>query len=362
MTAPDPQATVLAIRMWKSLLATQELLATYLGVRLGLYDVLAAAEGPLTAAEVAQRAGVAPRYAREWLEQQAVAAVLTVSDAGRPADERRFALPAGHAEVLTVSDSPMSMASLAVLPLGGIAAALPDLLSAYRSGAGVPDSVFGVDWREGHSGANRSLFAHQLADWIRTFLPDVHEALSRPGRLIADVACGAGWSSIALALAYPQVEVHGLDLDAEALVDARRHAKAAGVDDRVRFEVRDAADPALSDHYDLVCLFDALHEISHPVPVLRACRSLRAEGGTVLLMDAKVATSFTAPGDDVERFQYGTSVLHCLPAALTDPDSTGTGTVMRPDMVRQMARQAGFTGLTILPVSDKFHRLYRLLG
>ncbi|HCT80046.1 MAG TPA: SAM-dependent methyltransferase [Micromonosporaceae bacterium] len=362
MTGPDAQANVFAMRMWKSLLATQELLSAYLGVRLGLYDVLAAAEKPLAAAEVAARAGVAVRYAREWLEQQAVASILTVDDVRAQPDQRRYALPEAHAEVLTISDSPASMASLAVLPLGGIAAALPALLSAYRSGDGVPDSVFGLDWREGHSGANRSLFTHQLAGWIKDSMPDVHEQLSGPGRRIADVACGAGWSSIALALAYPQAQVNGLDFDAEAIADARRNASQAGVQDRVHFEARDAAGPALAGEYDLVCLFDALHEISHPVAVLRACRALRSPQGTVLVMDAKVATAFTAPGDDVERFQYCTSVLHCLPAALVGGDSTGTGTVLRPQLVRTLAKDAGFSGMTILPATDGFHRLYRLAG
>ncbi len=362
MTASDAQTHVFAMRMWKSLLATQELLSAYLGVKLGLYEALAAAPGPMRPDELAQAAGVAPRYAREWLEHQAVCGVVETDDVRLPAERRAYRLPAGHAAVLTVSDDPMSLASLAVLPLGGIAAALPELVAAYRSGAGVPDDVFGVDWRDGHSGANRALFAHQLAGWIAQQLPDVHARLDAPGRRIADVACGTGWSSIALARAYPQAEVTGLDLDGAALQQAERNAAEAGVADRVRFACRDAADPQLAGEYDLVCLFDALHEVSQPVAVLQACRQLRAADGAVLLMDAKVAPAFTAPGDDVERFQYGTSVLHCLPASLTGTDSTGTGTVLRPGKVRELALQAGFSGMTILAVNDRFHRLYRLTG
>ena len=358
MTGSDAQSSVFAMRIWKSLLATQELLSSYLGVRLGLYDFLSRADRPLTAQEVADGTGVAPRYAREWLEQQAVAGILTASRADR---QWVFALPPEHAQVLTVSDSPLSMASLAVLPLGGIAAALPSLLAAYRSGDGVSDDVFGIDWLEGHSGANRALFAHQLAGWIKDSLPDVHELLSEPGRSIADVACGAGWSSLALANAYPQATVHGLDLDANAIADARRHTAEAGHGDRLRFEVRDAADPQLAGNFDLVCLFDALHEMSHPVAVLRACRELCAPHGTVLVMDAKVAPAFTAPGDDVERFQYCTSVLHCLPAALVAPGATGTGTVLRPKMMRDLAIEAGFSSITVLAPTDGFHRLYRLV-
>lgn len=364
MTTQAPPATgdgrALAVRMFLAMLATQELLATYLGVRLGLYDTLAQ-DGPGTADDVGRRAGVAPRYAREWLEQQAVAGLLAVDDPTRPADERVYRLPAGHEEVLIASDSPLSMTSLAVLPLGGIAQALPLLLDAYRSGGGVPDEAFGDDWRNGHSGANRAVFTHMLPGWIRSFLPTAHRRLSAGGR-VADVACGAGFASIGLARAYPDAQVHGLDLDPVTIDLARRHAEEAGVGDRVSFEVRDAADPGLRGSYDLVCLFDALHEIARPVEVLRTCRGLRAEGGDAIVMDAKVATVFRAPADEIERFQYATSVLHCLPACLAEQPSAGTGTVMRVGTVREYARAAGFADVRLLPAEDRFHRLYHLVG
>jgi SAM-dependent methyltransferase len=359
VSAPEPQ--MVAIRLWRSLLATQELLTIYLGVRLGLYDELASG-GPATAPDLAIRAGIAPRYAREWLEQQAVAGLLEVSNPSKPADDRTYHLSPAHALVLTLSDSPLSMAALAVLPLGGVALALPELLDAYRSGAGVPDASFGADWREGHSGANRALFAHQLAGWIADALPDVHARLSAPGARVADIACGAGWSTIALARAYPTLRLEGFDLDAAAIADARGHAERAGVADRVVYSVRDAADPALAGAYDLVCLFDALHEIAQPIGVLRTCRALCAPGGCVLVMDARVADQFVVPADDVERFQYATSVLHCLPACLSGPDSAGTGTVLRTATVRAYAAEAGFSDVWLLPVEDRFHRLYRLVG
>jgi hypothetical protein len=127
--------------------------------------------------------------------------------------------------------------------------------------------------------------------------------------------------------------------------------------------VRDGADPALPGGYDLVCVLDSLHEMSHPVDVLRSCRALRAERGCVLVMDAKVAPAFQAPADEVERFQYATSVLHCLPVALVDRPSSGTGTVLRVGTVRKLAREAGFSGIDVLPApEDRFHNFYRLVG
>ncbi|MEV2236890.1 class I SAM-dependent methyltransferase [Micromonospora sp. NPDC049891] len=363
MTQPDPRTLAFSLRLFRTMLATQEMFTVYLGVRLGLYDALRDGE-PRTPGQVAAAARVDRRYVREWLEQQATAGILVASAApgDEGPDQRRYALPAAHATVLTESDDPASMAALAVLPVGGIGTALPHLLDAYRTGAGVADEVFGDDWLHGHSGANRALYRHQLAGWIETYLPDLHARLAEPGRRVADVACGVGWSSIALARAYPGVRVTGIDISAGAIALANENTARAGVADRVRFTVGDAADRAgTKEGYDLVCLFDALHELTDPVGVLAACRELCAAGGTVLLMDAKVAATFTAPGDDVEQFQYATSVLHCLPAARS-AQGGGHGTVLRPDHVRAMAARAGYAATVVVPVPDRFHRLYRLMA
>ncbi|GIJ08955.1 class I SAM-dependent methyltransferase [Micromonospora andamanensis] len=361
MTQPDPRTLTFSLRLFRTMLATQEMFTVYLGVRLGLYDALRDGE-PRTPGQLASAARVDTRYAREWLEQQATAGILVASAAsGDDPEDRRYALPAAHATVLTESDDPASMAALAVLPVGGIATALPHLLDAYRTGARVADEVFGDDWLHGHSGANRALYRHQLAGWIETYLPDLHARLSEPGRRVADVACGVGWSSIALARAYPGLRVVGIDINDSAIALAGENATQAGVADRVRFTVGDAAGRADAQGYDLVCLFDALHELTDPVGVLAACRELSADGGTVLVMDAKVATVFTAPGDDVEQFQYATSVLHCLPAARL-ADGGGHGTVLRPNDVRAMAARAGYAAAVVVPVPDRFHRLYRLMA
>ncbi|WP_344968522.1 class I SAM-dependent methyltransferase [Salinactinospora qingdaonensis] len=344
--------------MFLAMLATQELLASYIGVRLGLYEDLAA-HGRATPPELATRTGLDPRYVREWLEQQAVAGLLTVADPGAGADERVYTLPEGHREVLTSSDHPMSMVSLTVRPLGGVAQALPELLDAYRTGAGVADSTFGHDWREGHGGANRSLFTHQLPGWIRTLLPDVHSKLTSGEGRVADVGCGAGWASLALAGAYPECRVDGFDTDGESVGEARLRAEDAGLADRVTFTAHEAGGDG-AGRYQLVCLLDVLHEVTHPVEVLAQCRSLLADGGTVLVMDARVAEKFTAPGDEIERFQYATSVLHCLPAARVGEGAAGNGTVLRPEAVRDYATAAGFGRVDELPVRDRFHRLYRL--
>lgn len=359
---PDGRAAqALGVRLFLAMLATQELLATYLGVRLGLYDELAAG-GPATAPELAARRGLDARYVREWLEQQAVAGLLAVDVPTADPDRRVYRLPPGHAAVLTLSDDPSSMVALTALPLGGVAGALPRLLDAYRTGDGVSDAAYGADWRDGHGGVNRALYRHALARWVRVGLPGVHARLTAPGARIADLGCGAGWAALTLAAAYPACTVDGYDVDAEIVATARANARGAGLAGRVRFEVRDAADPAPGDRYDLVCLLDTLHEVSSPVDVLRGCRTACADGGSVLVLDARVGPAFTAPGDEVERFQYATSVLHCLPAGRASAGSAVVGTVLRPSVVRELATRAGFTTVAEVAVDDRFHRCYRLAG
>jgi 2-polyprenyl-3-methyl-5-hydroxy-6-metoxy-1,4-benzoquinol methylase len=359
---PDQkQGQALAVRLWLGCLATQEMLCNYLGIRLGLYDALASG-GAATASQLAQRTGVAPRYVREWLEQQAVSGILRVAPIS---GDRVFSLPEEHREVLTESDSLLSRTA-GIMPLGAVAHALPKLLDAYRSGAGLTDKDYGPDWRWGHGASNRALYAHALAGWIRRSLPDIHTRLSLPGASVADVACGAGWAAVCLALAYPSLRVDGFEIDSDLVGDAMLNAQRSGVADRVVFYQRDCSvawSRGLDNNrcYDLVCLFDTLHELPRPVAVLSNCLEACGATGCTLVMDARVADEFTAPANEMERFQYTTSVLHCLPACLAEQPSAGTGTVMRSATVREYAQQAGFSDLEVLPIDDRFHRLYRLL-
>jgi len=364
--APTPvpgaggEAEALATRIFQDSIASMEIAAMYLGDRLGLYRALRDG-GPATSAELAARAGTEERYTREWLEQQAVAGVLRVDDADAAAGARRFTLPEGHAEALLEADSLNCLGPLARLSVG-ILAPMEQLLEAYRTGAGVPYPDYGADTREGIAEMNRPMFVNQLGrDWIPA-MPEVHARLSAgaPAR-VADVGCGSGWSSISIARAYPGVIVDGFDLDEASIEQASRNAVGAGVTDRVRFACRDAADPDLEGSYDLVTIFEAVHDMARPVEALRTARSLLAPGGSVLVADERVADAFTAPGDETERMMYGFSVLHCLPVGRADAaDSAATGTVMRTGTLREYARAAGFSGVEVLSVEHDFWRFYRL--
>jgi 2-polyprenyl-3-methyl-5-hydroxy-6-metoxy-1,4-benzoquinol methylase len=332
---------------------------TYLGDRLGLYRALADG-GPATSPALASRAGLDERYVREWLEQQTVVGTLRVDDASAAPAERRYSLPAGHAEVLVERDSPCYLAPLAQLMVGTVHP-LAAVLDAFRGGGGVPFGDYGADMREGQGGLNRVAFLQQLGqEWLPA-IPDVHARLQAdPPARVAEIGCGLGWASIGLARAYPTVRVDGYDLDAPSVARAQANAREAGVDDRVRFAVRDAAEAATGATYDLVLAFECIHDMSDPVSALRAMRALAGERGAVVVMDERVGESFAARNEDTEWFMYGFSVLHCLPVCLADRPSAGTGTVMRPDTLRRYAREAGFRDAEILPIDNYFYTFYRL--
>ena len=349
----------LAERLFGAALGAYELMTVHLGDRLGLYRALAEL-GVATPAEVAAATGTLERYAREWLEQQAVAGILEVDEVGAPAEERRYRLPQGHAEVLIERDSLAHLTPLARYSVS-FAHVLPAVEEAFRSGGGVPWEAYGELGREAQGDANRPLFTNLLgSEWLPA-ISEVHERLlADPPARVADVACGAGWSSIAIARTYPKATVDGYDLDAASVELARSNLAGSGVEDRVTFHLRDAGDPELAGSYQLVTVFEAVHDMSRPVEVLRALRGLAAEDGAVVVMDERVADVFTAPGDEVERLMYTYSVLCCLPVGLAESPSVGTGTVMRADTLRRYAAEAGFTDVEVLPIEHEVFRFYRL--
>jgi SAM-dependent methyltransferase len=243
----------------------------------------------------------------------------------------------------------------------GVTPALDRLLDAFRTGEGVHYEAYGRDASESQARSTRPLYDKKLTTKWLPAVPDLHARLqSDPPARIADVACGYGHSTLAIARGYPNVQVDGIDLDAESIAAARQLLPGSGVEERVRFHQRDAADPGLLGRYDLVTLFEALHDMCHPVDVLEALRSTLAPGGSVLVADERTAERFSPDAGAVERLQYGFSVLTCLPVGMTGLNPAGTGTVMRPDTVRRYAAQAGFAHCEILPVEEKLWRFYRL--
>jgi SAM-dependent methyltransferase len=349
MTTTDVQPSAveaLAGRIFSTGVGAAELCTAYLGIHLGLYRSLA--DSPATSAALADRTGCDERYLREWLTAQAVAGPLAE----------------GTYEVLVDETSPAYLGGLADV-LAAAGRVLPLLADAYRTGAGVPYAAYGPDGVSAQSALNRPAFVNSLvADWLPQ-LPDVLTRLQDPGdpARVADLACGTGWAAIELAKAFPHIRVDGLDNDEASVAIGRQHAAEHGVADRVDLEVADLADESAgwSPRYDLVLLIECVHDFPRPVEVLRHARAAVRPGGTVLVVDERAADTFTAPGDETERFFAAASVIWCLPQGRVGPDPEPVGTLIRPAAMRDLARRAGYADAEILPIEHPAWRFYRLV-
>lgn len=350
--SPDAHSVeAFADRIMNAALGWVEISSIHLGAQLGWYDALRSG-GPSTPDQLATSTGTNARYAREWLEQQAASGILEVEEDGR------FRLPEAAAEVL------LDVGSLSFLePLARMLAAagtvMPALVEAYRSGSGVSWEQLGAHARESQAEMNRPWFDSMPAVLAGT--PRIDEVLRRPGARVADIGMGGGWSSIALAQAYPGLQVEGYDIDQASVELARANATAAGVTDRVGFVREDAA--RLADHgpFDAVFAFECLHDMPHPVEVLRAAREAVRPDGVVIIMDEAAAEEFAPEADELERLLYGFSLFVCLPDGMSHRPSAATGTVMRPATLRDYARQAGWNDIRVVIPEFGLWRFYELV-
>lgn len=343
-------------RMIGSLSGAFDMVTIYMGDRLGFYRALSNGI-PMTPSDLARAAGANERYAREWLEQQAVSGIV---EAVRDNGEWQFRLPEAHAEVLTDTESLNYLAPLARVFIGACRP-LDRILECIRTGEGITFEDYGEDLREGQGDINRTMFLQQLGQEWLPVMRDVHESLmQKPRAKIADVGCGLGWSSIGMARCYPSAQVDGYDMDRPSIDRANDILRHEGLSDRVSFHCVDVGKVNLDGHYDLVTAFECIHDMPDPVSVLRTMKRLAGDDGAVLIGDERVREEFSPEQDPVEQMMYGWSVLCCLPFGMSEQPSAATGTVMRPGTLEAYAREAGFSNVEILPIDNLFFRFYRL--
>ena len=314
--------------------ATLNAALVVMGDKLGYYRAMASGD-PISPAELADRTGTAEPYAREWLNAQAAGSYVTYDPA-----TSRYTLPIEHAVALTVEDSPAFLPGMFQIALGTVHDA-GRVLDAARGGSGVGWHEHNTDV---HLGCERFFRPNYAANLIEGWLPalDGVTAKLQAGARVADVGCGHGASTILMAQAFPKSFFTGSDYHPESIEIARERAAAAGVGDRVTFEVASAKDFSGRD-YDLVTMFDCLHDMGDPVGAARHVRDAVASDGTWMIVEPMAGDHVEDNLNPVGRTYYGFSTLLCTPASLSQDVGLALGTQAGPARIRDVAVAGGFT-------------------
>ena len=314
--------------------ATLNAALVVMGDKLGLYRELAGA-GPLTSAQLAERTGTAERYVREWLNAQAAGGYVEYDP-----DSGRYALPPEQALALTDAESPAYLPGFFQIALGSVIDS-PRIVEAAREGDG-----FG--WHQHvhdvHEGCERFFRPGYNANLISSWLPALHGVAEKleHGAVVADVGCGHGSSTILMAKAYPSSRFVGSDYHEGSIATARERAEQAGVADRVRFEVAPAASYS-GEGYDLVTMFDCLHDMGDPAGAARHVRGTLAPDGTWMIVEPMAGDRVEDNLNPVGRAYYGFSTLLCTPASLSQEVGLALGAQAGEARIRDVVTSGGFT-------------------
>jgi SAM-dependent methyltransferase len=320
-----------------------------LGDRLGLFKALGA-EGPMTSAELAAATDANERYVREWLRGMHAAAYVDLDR-----DTSRFSLPPEHAQVLAAEGGPAFLGGAFQLTFGYLRT-IERLTEAFRSGGGVPQSAYPTETWEGMGRFSRSFYDNLL---VQQWLPLADGVVPRlkQGASWADIGCGSGIALIRLAEAFPASTFVGYDNFEGQLQLARRAAADAGVSDRVRFELLDAAS-GLPGQFDVISTFDVVHDAVDPVALLAAIRRGLKPSGTYLMLEMNSADDPDENVGPLATLLYGVSVVYCMTTSLAH-GGAGLGTCGLPAArVRELCQGAGFRAVQQLHLQDPFNSLY----
>ena len=314
--------------------ATLNAALVVMGDKLGLYRALAGS-GPLTPEELADRTDTNARYVREWLCNQAAGGYVEYDPV-----TGRYTLPPEQAVALTQEDSPAYLPGFFQIALGSVHDS-PHIVEAARSGQG-------VGWHEHvhdvHEGCERFFRPGYNANLIAAWLPaldGVIEKLERGAR-VADVGCGHGASTILMGQAFPNSLFTGFDYHREGIDTARQRAVDAGVDGRVTFDAVPAAAYPGRD-YDLVTMFDCLHDMGDPVGAARHVRQSLADDGTWMIVEPFAGDRIEDNLNPVGRAYYSFSTLLCTPASLSQEVGLALGAQAGEARIREVVEKAGFT-------------------
>jgi SAM-dependent methyltransferase len=308
-----------------------------MGDALGYYRTMADG-APVTPSELAERTATSEHYAREWLAAQAAGSYVDYDPA-----TRTYTLPAEHAAALTDENSPAYLPGFFQIAHGTVRDAA-GVVEAARTGDGIGWHAHNGDVHVGCERFFRTMYnAHLIGEWLPA-LEGVVGKLER-GATVADVGCGHGASTILMAQHFPRSTFVGSDYHEGSISVARERADRAGVADRVRFEVAPATGFSGSDTgrgYDLVTMFDCLHDMGDPVGAARHVRETLAVDGTWMIVEPMAGDRIEDNLNPVGRAYYGFSTLLCTPASLSQDVGLALGTQAGPARIRDVSAAAGF--------------------
>jgi len=305
-----------------------------LGSKLGLYKAMAGA-GPVSASELAARAGCAERYVREWLNAQVAGGYVdyhAVSDT--------YELSPEQAMVLADEDSPVYMPTAWQIP-ASMWFDEDKALEAFRTGRGVAWGDHDGRLHDGIASFYRNAYRGTLVSQWLPALDGVVEQLEA-GIAVADVGCGYGHSTIQMAEAFPKSRFHGFDVHSASIDEARRDAADAGVASRVTFDVARATDYP-GEKYGLICFFDSLHDMGDPVAAARHAAEVLALDGTVMLVEPFANDRVEGNLSPVARLYYAASTTICCAHAISEGGKLVLGAQAGEARLAEVFRKAGFT-------------------
>ena len=323
-------------RMVSDLAAAESAAATYVGDRLGLYRAMTGG-GAMTPAELAGRTGTNERLVLEWLRNQTAGGYVEHEDG-------RFRLPPEHAAALADEESPYFLAGAFEI----IAAIWSDTGAIEEAFLGDGALAWGDHDSRLYSGVERFYGATYRSSLVQAWLPELDGVAERleAGAAVADVGCGYGLSTVVMAEAFPGSTLVGYDSHAPSIDAARARAARAGVDDRVQFEVRDASE-APQDEFDLVCFFDALHDMGDPVGAAAAARRALRADGVLMVVEPMAGDRLEDNVGPVARTYYAGSTFLCTPSALAQEGHHALGAQAGPAALTEVLEAAGFTRVRV---------------
>ena len=311
---------------------------TYLieiGRRTGLFDT--AAGQPMTSLELAARSGLTERYVREWLAAMATSGIFEYD----PTTDHYW-LPNEHAICLTRGAADLAPVGALVTELGRH---VPAVTEAFRSGGGVPWDAYKPEIHDIMDILWGPLYEETLIDTILPLAPGILDRL-RAGTRVADVACGTGSMLLVLAEAFPQSTFTGYDLDADGLDRGRATAVARNLTN-VAFEQCDAAELQPDQLFDVVLVFNAVHDQVDPAAMLRCAREALVPGGLFLMNEPRMPAAIEDNLDNpMAPFTYAVSTLHCMTVSLAH-GGAGLGTGWGEETALRLLEEAGFGDVTI---------------